>query len=93
MRILWTDEALADLEDIVVYYTLEASPRTAATVENRIIAEIESLPPFAERIRESDRIPGTRELVVSKLPYMVFVEIRAQDIIVLNIVHTRRKFP
>lgn len=93
MRILWTDEALADLEDIVVYYTLETSPRTAATVEKRIIAEIESLPPFAERIRESDRIPGTRELVVSKLPYMVFVEIRAQDIIVLNIVHTRRKFP
>lgn len=93
MRILWTDEALADLEGIVVYYTLEASPRTAATVEKRIIGEIESLPPFAERIRESDRIPGTRELVISKLPFVVFVEIRAKEIIVLNIVHTRRKFP
>ena len=45
MRILWTDEALDDLEEILAYYYLEASPRTAAAVERRIIAEVESLPP------------------------------------------------
>lgn len=93
MRILWTDEALGDLEEILAYYYLEASPRVAKAVETRIVGEIESLPPYIERIRESDRIPGTRELVVNKLPYVVFVQIRDDVMVVLNVVHSKRKFP
>ena len=93
MQILWTDEALADLEEILAYYYLEVSPRTAAAVERRIVDEIEALPPFPERIRESDRVPGTRELVVNKLPYLVFVQLLDDAIIVLNVTHTRKKFP
>ena len=93
MRILWTEEALDDLESILAYYYLEVSPRAAAAVEKRIIGEIESLPPYPERIRESDRVPGTRELVVNKLPYVVFVQMRNDAIIILNVVHTKRKFP
>ncbi len=93
MRILWTDEALEDLEEILAYYYLEASPRTAAAVERRIIGDIESLPPYPERIRASDRVPGSRELVVKKLPYIVFFKARGDEIVVLNIVHTKRKFP
>ena len=57
MRILWTDEALIDFEEILAYYYLEASPRVAEAVEKRIVGEIEALPPYPERIRESDRIP------------------------------------
>ena len=93
MRILWTDEALDDLEEILAYYYLEASPRTAAAIERRIIAEVESLPPYPERIRESERVPGARELVVNKLPYVVFVQLGDDAIVVLNVVHTKRKFP
>lgn len=93
MRILWTNEALGDLEEILVYYHQEASPRTATAVERRIIAEIESLPPFVERIRKSERVPGTHERVVNKIPYMVFVQLRDDAIVVLNVVHTKRQFP
>ncbi|MFZ4537514.1 type II toxin-antitoxin system RelE/ParE family toxin [Propionivibrio sp.] len=93
MRILWTDEALGDLEEILAYYYLKASPRVAEVVEKRIVGEIESLPPYPERIRESDRIPGARELVVNKLPYIIFVQIRNDAIVVLNVVHTKRQFP
>mgnify|MGYP006291798805 FL=1 len=93
MRILWTNEALDDLEEILVYYYLEASPRVAEAVERRIVGEIESLPPFPERVRESDRVPGSRELVVNKLPYVIFIQLRDDSIIVLNILHTRKKFP
>lgn len=71
----------------------EASPRTTVAVERCIIAEIESLPPFPERIRESDRAPGARELVANKLPYVVFVQVREDAIVVLNVTHTARKFP
>lgn len=45
MRILWTDEALIDFEEILAYYYLEASPRVAEAVEKRIVGEIEALPP------------------------------------------------
>mgnify|MGYP006289373483 CR=1 len=45
------------------------------------------------RVRESDRVPGSRELVVNKLPYVIFIQLRDDSIIVLNILHTRKKFP
>ncbi len=93
MRILWTDEALADLEEILAYYYLEASPRTAAAVERRIVEEIGSLPPYPERVRASDRVPGARELAVHKLPYVIFFQLRDDALVVLNVVHSRRKFP
>jgi toxin ParE1/3/4 len=93
MRILWTDEALDDLAEIVAYYYAEESPRTAELVERRITEQVEGIPPFPERIRKSDRIPGARELVVNRLPYIVFVKLTPDAIIVLNVVHTARKFP
>lgn len=92
MRILWTDEALIDFEEILAYYYLEASPRVAEAVEKRIVGEIKRFP-YPERIRESDRIPGARELVVNKLPYVVFFQHRDDTIVVLNVVHTKRMFP
>jgi plasmid stabilization system protein ParE len=93
MRILWTAEALDDLEAILVYYHVEAGARTANAVERRIIGQIEALSPFPERIRSSERIPGARELVIDKLPYIVFVRTIPDGIVVLNIVHAARKFP
>jgi plasmid stabilization system protein ParE len=93
MEIFWTDEALDDLVEIVTYYYTEASPRTAESVERRIVEQVEGLPPFPERIRKSDRISGARELVVNRLPYIVFVKLLPDAIVVLNVVHTARRFP
>lgn len=93
MRILWTDQALDDFEDILAWYAREAGPHAAIAVQRRIVFDLEALAPFPERIRASERVPGTRELVVSKLPYIVFVKIVGDALVVLNVVHTRRKFP
>jgi toxin ParE1/3/4 len=93
MRVVWTEEALDDLEEILVHYHQEASPRTAAAVERRIIEAVESLEPFPERIRESERVPGARELVVGKVPYIVFLRLMPEAMVVLNVVHTAKQFP
>lgn len=93
MRIVWTAEALDDLEAILVYYHAEAGARTSNAVEQRIAGQIEALSPFPERIRTSERVPGARELVTDKLPYIVFVWTIPDGIAVLNIVHAARKFP
>ena len=93
MKIRWTDAALNDLAAIVAYYMEEASPWVAGTVQQRIVAAIQDLLDFPERVRASDRTPGTRELVVPKLPYIVFVQVSETALIVLNVVHTARRFP
>lgn len=93
MRIVWTDEALDDLEEVLAYYYVQAGPRIAGSIERRIVEQIEGLPPFPERIRKSDRIPDARELVINKLPYVVFVKLLPEAIVVLNVIHTARKFP
>lgn len=62
-------------------------------VERRIIGEIESPFPYPEWTRESDRIPSARELVVSKLPYVVFIQLREDTFTILNMVQTKRQFP
>ena len=93
MRIVWTSEALDDIEEILVHYHHEAGLRTAQAVERRIVEQIESLLLFPERVRKSGRVPGARELVINKLPFIAFVRVLPDTIIVLNVVHTARKFP
>lgn len=93
MRITWTIEALDDLENILAYYYEQSWPATAEAVEARIALAIEKLRDFPERIRASDRIPGARELVIHRLPYIAFVRVTEDEIQVLNIVHSMRKFP
>lgn len=93
MEILWTDEALDDLASIIAYYSVEISPAIAESIADRIIEQVKALPPFPERARESERLPGIRELVITRLPYIAFFKRKDEQLIVLNIVHTARNFP
>jgi plasmid stabilization system protein ParE len=93
MRVAWTAEALDDFEQILAYYHREVGTLTAHAIEARIVAEIEALRRFPERIRKSGRVADARELVVRRLPCIVFVRVRDDEIVVLNIVHTARRFP
>lgn len=93
MRTVWTDEAIDDLENLLAWYYQQSWPATAAAVETRILAQIDALQNRPERVRASERLPGTRELVVHRLAYVVFFRVLSDEIQVLNIVHTARKFP
>jgi len=93
MRIVWTDEALSDFENILAYYYQQAGAATAEAVERRIVAQFEKLLDFPERVRASERIPGAREAVISRLPYVAFIRVFEDEIQILNLVHTARKFP
>ncbi len=93
MRLAWSDDALDDLERIIAYYHGQTGTATASAVQARLIQQILALTDFPERIRKSERVVGARELVIQRLPYMVFVQIHEDAMRVLNIVHTARKFP
>ncbi len=93
MQIVWTKAALADLEEISIYYSENASIHIADSISQRIVAEITSLIDFPERVRASSRIAGAREVVINKLPYIAFIRVLPSEIVVLNVVHTARQFP
>ncbi len=93
MRIVWTREAFLDLEEISLYYSEKADDLVADSMCGRIVAQIEKLQDFPERVRASERIEGARELVIHNLPYIAFVSVRSNEIVVLNVVHTARQFP
>ncbi len=88
----WTDGAERDLEDIVSYLAQEVSLALAKEIYARIRKQVSALSQFAERTR-SGRVEGTRELVITKLPYVVIVEVVDEHVFVLAVVHTARKYP
>lgn len=90
--VVWTDEAEKDLENILAYYLKEAGPAVAQSVFARLSEQVGSLRRFPERCRPG-RVPGTREYVVARLPYIAVVAVTDSQVFVLAVVHTARKFP
>ena len=94
MALLWSELALNSLEEIIFYYELEAGRLVADAFENRLIAQIEAIDRAPMSIPESEVFPGTRILVINKLPYVAFIrQIDGPLWEVINVVHTSRKLP
>jgi toxin ParE1/3/4 len=55
----------------------------------RAIARLEEFP----RLGREGRIPGTRELIVSRTPYLVAYRIIGDAIHVLRVLHGRQRWP
>lgn len=88
----WTQEAEEDLDNILLYYLENAGELVAESIFGRIHAQVGSLQMFPERCRIG-RVPGTKEYVISRLPYIAVVKIEPGTVWVLNVIHTARKFP
>lgn len=95
MKIVLTSQAEDDLENILGYYLVTAGADVMEMIERRIFEQIDTLKFMPQRIKKSDKIVGTREMVVYKLPYLIFFTIDEDHEVVniLNIVHTARKIP
>jgi plasmid stabilization system protein ParE len=70
----WSAYAWAD-RDAIFNYIEADSPPAAITVDNRIREQIETLLRFPQ-IGRPGRIQGTRELVISRTPYVVPISSR-----------------
>ena len=85
MRIRWTRAAAEDLEHIKNYIT-EHFPEFAESTVLELYETIRSLKTSPRRGRLG-REEGTRELVLSRLPYIVAYRIKEQAVEVLHIFH------
>ncbi|RYB95986.1 type II toxin-antitoxin system RelE/ParE family toxin [Ciceribacter ferrooxidans] len=89
-RIRWTVRALRRLDEIGAYIEAD-DPDAAARVVARLVASVDMLAelPAAGRI---GRIAGTREIVLSNIPYIIPYRVR-QDIEIITVMHASQKWP
>jgi toxin ParE1/3/4 len=91
MELRWTEEAADDLEQIADYLFLNAPGRAEATVR-AIYGAPFGLLTFPHRGRPGKK-EGTRELVLSGLPYIVVYQITGEVIPIGRILHGALKWP
>lgn len=91
MRVEWRPSALADLIKIVQAIALD-NPRAAQELKDEIQAKTENLIENPKLYKVSSRVPGTREMVI-RPNYIVFYRDLPDRVLVINVVHARRKWP
>ena len=91
MRIRWLRRALLDL-DAAEAYIAHDDPRAAASVILRIVRAV-TLLKEQPGIGRAGRVSGTKELVVPNTPYIVPYRVKDDNIQILRVYHTARKWP
>jgi plasmid stabilization system protein ParE len=90
MKLVFTTEALADLDDILDYIAIHypAVSRPFRSRLDAVLARIERWPESAQEV--SDR-PGVRVAPLIRYPYKVFYQLSDDAIEILHIHHTARE--
>jgi toxin ParE1/3/4 len=91
MEMRWSPEAADDLERIVRYIQRD-SPEVARKVAAIVINAVGSLSTFPKRGRMG-RIEGTRELVITALPWIAVYRVRDEAVEVARIYHGAQNWP
>ncbi len=91
MRVKWTEPAAKALESIQDYIAKENS-RAAFEVAQKIRHAAEQLNDHPE-LGRAGRVRGTYELVIPGLPYIVPYRVKGEEVQILSVYHTSRKWP
>lgn len=91
MRVRWLRQALHNL-DREAAYIAQDSPQSAAEFVTHLQASTSMLADHPNMGRPG-RVPGTRELVVTKFPYVLPYRLRNNLVEILRVFHTSRKWP
>ena len=92
MNIVWSPEAIEDLASLRVYIA-EDDPAAARRVVLHIIQNVEQLLPDNPPTVRAGRVPGTRELIIPRTPYIVPYRIQQPTIQILRVYHAARRWP
>ena len=88
MRVRWTEPAARDLTGICDYTEEHSGPEAAL----KVYEAIGSLLQFP-RLGRSGRKRGTRELVLSGLPFLAIYRVRKSVIEIARILHGAQRWP
>jgi addiction module RelE/StbE family toxin len=91
VRLEWSAFAIED-RDAIFDYIEEDSPHAAVVVDDRIRVQVRQLLQFPETGRPG-RIEGTRELVISRTPYIAAYRIAGDTVRILRVLHGAQLWP
>ena len=92
MRLRWTEPAIRDLLQIADYLEKHGNHTSAHRITLSIYGKVGALAQFPEQGR-SGRKSGTRELVLSGLPYLAVYRVKADAVEILRVLHGAQKWP
>jgi toxin ParE1/3/4 len=92
MNIVWSPEAIQDLISLRAYIA-EESPAGARRIVLRLLHDVEYLLPDNPHMGRPGRVPGTRELVIPRTPYIVPYRMQGESIQILHVYHGARRWP
>lgn len=91
MRVKWLRKALENIDQEATYIALD-NPSAAAQFILHLqacVLELGNQP----QLGRPGRVPGTRELVIKKFPYILPYRVRHDTVEILRVFHTSRKWP
>jgi toxin ParE1/3/4 len=92
MTILWSPEAIEDLTSLRAYIAGD-NPSVAREVVLHIMHDIEQLLSDNPQMGRPGRVPGTRELVIPRTPFIVPYRLQRNIIQILRVFHGARRWP
>jgi toxin ParE1/3/4 len=92
MNIGWSREGLDELASLRAYLA-EDDPAAARRIVLHIIQSVERSLPDNPQIGRAGRVPGTRELVIARTPYIVPYRFQRATIQILRVYHGARRWP
>jgi toxin ParE1/3/4 len=91
MQVRWTTAAAGDLENIA-NFLFEKTPENAARLTREICEAAFALRIYPNRGRAGKK-SGTRELVLSSLPYIVVYTVARDVVHIARILHSAQDWP
>jgi toxin ParE1/3/4 len=94
MTLIWSPESIHDLLALRAYIA-EHDPASAKRVALHILSCVEHLLSENPKLGHAGRVPGTRELVIAKTPYIVpyRLRLRGSTIEIVRVYHSSRRWP
>jgi toxin ParE1/3/4 len=92
MTPVWSPEAIDDLAALRAYIEQD-DPAAAQRVALHIVHNVESLLAENPKMGRPGRVPGTRELVIPRTPFIVPYRLRGGAIQILRVFHGARRWP
>ncbi len=92
MNILRLPKAIEDLTSLRSYIA-EDDPAAARKLVLHIMHSVQQLLPDNPQMGRPGRVPGTRELVISKTPFIAPYRLQRNVIQILRVYHGARRWP
>jgi toxin ParE1/3/4 len=92
MTPVWSPEAIDDLAAVRAYIEQD-DPAAAQRVALHIVQSVETLLPNSPEIGRPGRVPGTRELVIPRTPFIVPYRLVGSTIQILRNLPGSRRWP